>query len=257
MDAMYSLSRRPSLSAEIAARLREQIAGGRLAPGAQLPTELVLSKRFGVSRATIREVISILRAQGLITTRQGLGAFVAEGLAGRPFQIDPRDVRSVDDMLRVVELRTSVEVDAAGLAAQRRQPQDLARMGALLDKIDDAIKRSESAADHDFEFHCAIADATGNAYFRRFLESLGAVLIPRQNMSQGLLRPGADPRVYLRRIQAEHRALYAAIEAGDAAAARKAARAHLARGRERYREHGDEIEFPAVTDRKTANSAKT
>jgi GntR family transcriptional repressor for pyruvate dehydrogenase complex len=100
--------------------------------------------------------------------------------------------------------------------------------------MDAAISRGESAADADFEFHRLIADATGNGHFRRFLDFLGPLVIPRQSVSQGLLRPGTDPRVYLRRIQAEHRAIQAAIEAGDPAAARKAARLHLIRGRERY-----------------------
>lgn len=228
------LQTRPSLPTEIAARIAEEIASGRLAPGSQLPPEHVFTAQFGVSRATIREAVAALRSEGLIVPKQGLGTFVANGPLRRSFKINPDDLQSIEDMLQLIELRSSVEVDAAGLAAERRQKPHLDRMAAVLDQIDAAIARKESATELDFEFHRAIADATGNPYFRRFLDSMGPIAIPRDHMSKGLSQAAADPRVYLRRIQAEHRAIQAAIEAGDAAAARRTARVHLSRGRERY-----------------------
>jgi GntR family transcriptional repressor for pyruvate dehydrogenase complex len=253
---MFSpLSRRSTLSSEIAERITREIENGRLGPGQRLPTEQEFTAGFRVSRATIREAVSILRSQGLIVTKQGLGAFVADSPACRPFRVDPHDLESIKGMLQIVELRTGVEVHAAAMAAQRRQPADLQRMVSLLDRVDAAIQRKESAADLDFEFHRAIADATGNPYFRRFLDALGAAVIPRRTMSLGLLRPGADPRVYLRQIQAEHRAIYAAIEAKDPAAARKAAQVHLDRGRERYREHRDSHHIWPSIESKPARSA--
>ncbi len=168
------LQTRPSLPAEIASRIAAEIASGRLAPGSQLPPEHVFTEQFGVSRATIREAVAALRSEGLIVPKQGLGTFVASGPLRRTFRINPDDLQSVEDMLQLIELRSSVEVDAAGLAAERRQKPHLDRMAALLDQIDAAIARKESATELDFEFHRAVADATGNPYFRRFSGLHGA-----------------------------------------------------------------------------------
>jgi DNA-binding FadR family transcriptional regulator len=228
------IERRPGLVFELAARIASEIESGRMAPGSRLPPEHELTSILGVSRATLREAIAALRREGLVVAHQGSGTFVADATVRPIFRINGAELRTVEDVLSLIELRVGVEVEAASLAAERRTQVHLDRMAALLDSMDAAISRGESAAESDFEFHRVIADATGNGHFRRFLDFLGPLVIPRQSVSQGLLRPGADPRVYLRRIQAEHRAIQAAIAAADPAAARKAARLHLIRGRERY-----------------------
>src|SRR5689334_5658151 len=229
------MPRRSSLAIDVAAQISAEIASGRLVPGSRLPPEQELTSTLGVSRATLREALAALRREGLVEARQGSGTYVAQAPRPRSFRIDPADMRSLDDVLRVVELRLGMEVEAASLAAERRTKADLSRMDSLLNRMDAAITRGDSAADVDFEFHRAIADATRNAYFREFLDLLGPLVIPRRMLARSLMQPGADARVYLRRIQAEHRAIQAAIAAGDPSAARRAARQHLNRGRERYR----------------------
>jgi GntR family transcriptional repressor for pyruvate dehydrogenase complex len=233
--SVSKVSRRPGLVADVAARISADIANGHLAPGSRLPPEHAMSQALGVSRATLREAIAALRREGLIDARQGSGTYVAAPTTRRIFRIDATELRALDDILRVVELRLGVEVEAASLAAERRTKADLGRMDAALDRMDAAIACGDSAVDFDFEFHRAIADATKNAHFREFLDFLGPLVIPRGTVARGLMQPGADARVYLRRIQAEHRTIQAAIVAGDPGAARRAARQHLIRGRERYR----------------------
>ena len=61
-------------------------------PGAQLPTEQELIAATGVSRTVVREAVAALRAEGLVITRQGVGAFVADN-ARRPFRIDVDELR--------------------------------------------------------------------------------------------------------------------------------------------------------------------
>lgn len=58
--------------------LREDIAGGIYPPGSQLPSEMELMKRFGISRATVRQALSDLERQGVLTKRKGKGTFVAQ-----------------------------------------------------------------------------------------------------------------------------------------------------------------------------------
>src|ERR1700731_3945497 len=99
-----------SLAHALVERLSGEILSGRLAPGAQLPTEQGLIAASGVSRTVVREAIAALRAEGLVVTRQGAGAFVAEG-SRRPFRIDPAGLGSLAEVLAVMELRTGIEVE--------------------------------------------------------------------------------------------------------------------------------------------------
>src|SRR5689334_9008176 len=113
--SLGKLSRRPSLVADVAAQISADIASGRLMPGMRLPPEHALTAAFGVSRATLREAMAALRRDGLIEARQGSGTYVAAPTTRRTFRIDATELRSLDDILRVVELRTGVEVEAASL----------------------------------------------------------------------------------------------------------------------------------------------
>lgn len=72
------ISGRQPLHVAISEQLREQIESGRYEPGERLPSEFDLGERFSVSRTTVRRAISNLIQQGLVTTQQGKGIFVAE-----------------------------------------------------------------------------------------------------------------------------------------------------------------------------------
>jgi len=214
--------------------LRREIRTEKLQPGERLATEQQLVARFQVSRTVVREAIASLRAEGLIVTRQGAGAFVAEGAANRPFRIAPDDLRSLAEVLNVMQLRLAVEIEAAGLAAENRNGRALNELGRTLDQIDDAIRAGEVAIGEDFAFHFAIAAATGNPQFERFMRFLGSVIIPRQTLRVGLDDPD-ERRAYLTKIQVEHRAIYAAIRDASVEDARRATRLHLEHARDRYR----------------------
>ena len=98
--------------------------------------------------------------------------------------------------MQVIELRTGVEVEAASLAAERASVGSRRRIASALSAIDAALARGESAIDEDFAFHQAIAAATENPHFMRFLEFLGRFLIPRQSVRIGL-KSGKELRSYL------------------------------------------------------------
>lgn len=218
---------------EVVERLAAEIASGRLARGARLPTEQELTEALGVSRTVVREAVAALRAEGLIETRQGVGAFVARDVQRRPFRIDPDELRTIAEVVNVMELRTGIEIEAAGFAAERADVASRNRIAGALKAIDAAIKRGDAAIDEDFAFHLAVARASRNPYFTRLLEFLGRFLIPRQSVRIGLKRPD-DLKAYLERIQAEHRQILVAIETGSGDAARKAMRRHLMNSRRRY-----------------------
>jgi DNA-binding FadR family transcriptional regulator len=227
-----------NLSGAVVERISGEIRSGRLAPGAKLPTEQELMAAMGVSRTVVREAVAALRAEGLVRTRQGSGAFVAADTSRVPFRIDPEGLSSIEHVLEVMELRLAIEVEAAALAAERIAPERLAPIGRALRAIEAAIRRGEGAVREDFAFHRAIAEASGNPRFAELLEFLGRHVIPRQSI-RVTLTTREEQRQYLMRIQKEHRRIFDAIHDGQAAEARKAMRGHLTNSLKRYRRLGE------------------
>lgn len=222
-----------NLKDELVARLTEEITNGKLKPSDRLPTEQEMIATFGVSRTVVREAISALRAEGLVETRQGAGAFVASDMRLRPFRIDPHGLQTVQGVLDVMELRMGIEIEAAGLAAERRRDKDIETIRRILDTFGESVERGEEAVEADFDFHRAVAKATRNTFFLSFLDFLGWHIIPRRSIHLES-QDEATHRAYLRKVLAEHHSILRTISEGDAQAARRAMRRHLVRGRDRY-----------------------
>ncbi|MGH8725454.1 MAG: FadR/GntR family transcriptional regulator, partial [Burkholderiales bacterium] len=126
------------LSRRLFEQLAAQIRSGRFAPGARLPTEQALTRAARVSRTVVREAVAALRAEGLVVTRQGVGAFVSAEPQRAPFRIEPERMQSLDDILAVMELRLGVEIESAGLAAERASRAQVRAIGAALEAIEQA-----------------------------------------------------------------------------------------------------------------------
>src|ERR1700751_1124197 len=86
LSVIQPLSAPRSLASELVARLTDDITSGKIPPGSRLPTEQELIAATGVSRTVVREAVAALRAEWLVVTRQGVGAFVPEN-ARRPLRI--------------------------------------------------------------------------------------------------------------------------------------------------------------------------
>jgi DNA-binding FadR family transcriptional regulator len=219
------------LTAELVARLTADITSGKLAPGSRLPTEQEMIAATGVSRTVIREAVAALRADRLVVTRQGVGAFVAEQVR-RPFRVDFDERSPLREVLNVMELRTGVEVEAAGLAAERASPAQVRRVAERYAAIQTSIERGDNAIDQDFAFHCAIADATGNPRFKEFLDYLGRFIIPRRTILS--TKSAKANRLDLETFQREHKQIVHAIEQRSPVQARAAMQRHLLNSRSRY-----------------------
>src|SRR5204863_9939693 len=137
------------LSRRLFEQLAEQIKSGRLAPGEQLPTEQELARAAKVSRTVVREAVAALRAEGLVITRQGVGAFVSAEPQRAPFRIEPERMQSLADTCNVMELRLGVEIESAGLAAERASKAEVRAIGAALHALDQAIGAERSAVEED------------------------------------------------------------------------------------------------------------
>jgi GntR family transcriptional regulator, transcriptional repressor for pyruvate dehydrogenase complex len=217
---------------EVVDSLTASIQGGTLKTGDKLPTESAIMARFDVSRTVVREAISRLQASGLVETRHGIGTFVLQPRALGNFRIAQQDFATVADVIAVLELRISLETEAAGLAARRRTTEQLANMAAALQAFADAIEHDSDAVPSDFQFHLEVARATGNRHFTDLMTYLGTMIIPRTRVNTPQHAPEGRT-AYLQRVHGEHESIFNAVRNQDAEAARAAMRTHLSNSRER------------------------
>ena len=227
-----------------------RIQAGELKPGDKLPTESEIVREQGVSRTVVREAISRLQAGGLVETRHGIGSFVlaaAAAAAAAPgtLRIDPATLRTVRDIIAILELRIALETEAASLAALRRSDANLDEMRAALDEFQAAVGDQRACVAADIRFHLSIARATGNEHFADFMQHLGETIIPRARVNTAKLA-GDDFAQYLYRVNREHEDIYNAIRRQDPEAARAAMRTHLSNSRERLVRVQEEAERAAA-----------
>jgi GntR family transcriptional repressor for pyruvate dehydrogenase complex len=230
-----------SLAQELVTELSERIRSGLLKRGDKLPTESAIMEEQGVSRTVVREAISRLQASGLVETRHGIGTFVLDTPSPSGFRIDPATIVTLRDVLAILELRISLEVESAGLAAQRRSAEQLADMRAALDALNEGVSHASDSVGPDFQFHMAIALSTGNRYFTDIMNHLGTSIIPRTRLNSARIAHD-DHQHYMGRLSREHEEIYDAIARQDSDAARAAMRLHLTNSRERLRHAHEEAE---------------
>jgi len=224
-----------NLTQTLVEALGEQLRSGAIRAGDKLPSESAVMQSFGVSRGVVREALSRLAAAGMVQTQHGIGTFaLAPDRAGR-FHLQRPEVTDLDDLLSMLELRTSVESDAAGLAATRRADAHLLAMRTALDDFGSHLSTVGETVSPDFRFHLAIAHATGNRYYSDLMDQLGMAAIPSTRMSSVRLDPQLRER-HLQKVHQEHHDIYAAIVRRDPEAARAAMRIHLVNSRERQRQ---------------------
>jgi GntR family transcriptional regulator, transcriptional repressor for pyruvate dehydrogenase complex len=216
--------------------LRQAIAEGQFPPGSRLPSEAQLTTAHGVSRTVVREAIAALRSDRLVEARQGAGVFVLQSTpAPQPFNLSlgQIDLARVSSMIELLELRTAVEVESAGLAAVRRSP---AQEEVILDRhyaVRACLDANQPTSEADFALHLAIADATNNPRFREFLTMVGRNVIPRAAIRGD--DKDADQSGYISLLVEEHQAIVEAISDGSEEGAREAMRRHLRGSQLRYR----------------------
>lgn len=220
-----------NLTDQVSSAMTARIAAGAFAPGSRLPTEQALSSEFGVSRTVVREAISRLKSEGLVETRQGSGAFVAQNRLGMPFRIDPVSLDSFEATIEILELRLAVESEAAALAAERASAAQLEAIGRALAAVRAAFERGDDGVEEDLMFHRAIAEATNNSKYVDLTEFLERYVRHQIQITGG--RTARASR--MAETQSEHQRIFDAIGARDGDAARACAREHFRKGIERIR----------------------
>jgi GntR family transcriptional regulator, transcriptional repressor for pyruvate dehydrogenase complex len=226
-----------NLTQSLVDKLSQSIRNSAIKPGEKLPSEATIRERYGVSRTVVREAITSLQAAGLIETRHGIGSFVRPIPTYFDLQIDEAAILTVREVLAMLELRISVETEAAAFAAARRTENQLEEMQRALDLLRTNMNSGGNAAEADFQFHLQIANATGNPCFVEIMSHLGTQSIPRARLNAH--QTPEERLQYLNLVNKEHVRIFDAIVQRDPEEARAAMRTHLASSRERLRRAQD------------------
>ena len=221
----------------VAEALRRRIALGGYEPGEALPAERELAASLRIGRAALRTALRQLAAEGLVSTLPGRGGGTTVLAPERPAraaagQIEAARASALED---VVDVRAALEPLSARRAAERATRRERALLEAVV--ADDA-DTMEAYTTLDTRFHIAVARASGNDLLLAFVERAREDFFAWANdlWFHLDLRARDDAQAELNASIAEHRPIAAAIVAGDADAAERLMRAHVAQGAEGYRE---------------------
>lgn len=221
----------PKLAERLAKRLSTAVHEGQLAAGNRLPTEQALCEQYGVSRTVVREAISMLKREGMLTSRQGSGTFVVPNPSVALRLSPPQG--NFQAVVEILELRSALEIKAAELAATRHTNAELRAMRNALAELDEAVEQGEDGVREDLAFHRSVVAATGNQHFLETIDFLHQLLQQAISVTR---RNEARNAHYMLQVDKEHHALLDAIAAGDSEAARRAASTHLRNAEARLRE---------------------
>jgi DNA-binding FadR family transcriptional regulator len=222
-----AVPRAAQVSASIAVAIQERIASGAISVGDRLPTESELARDFAASRPSVREALAALQFVGLVESRRGYGTVVVSReptVSGPTIPLGPR-LGTLGDAVDLIEARLVLEPAAIASAALDPDRSALESARALIDGMAIAVDDPELGASTDIRVHHALLDVCRNALLRE--------------SARGMLERALDPLLVEARAHAwssvnlrhdwasHHSAVYDAIEANDAEAARAAAETHL------------------------------
>lgn len=210
----------------IVEQIKSLIVSGNLSPGDKLLSERELSEKLQVSRTSVREALCALDMAGLIEVRPGEGAFVRqsnpndiiESLAFA-FLLEKEKIRDI------IEVRRCLEVESAGLAAERASEADLQKMEEALAQMEADLLTGASGEVADLKFHYSIAEATRNPLLIRMMNTMYDTMNQALHVTRKMWlssTSGTPQRLY-----EEHREIYQAVKAGDSLKAREIMTTHL------------------------------
>jgi GntR family transcriptional repressor for pyruvate dehydrogenase complex len=230
----------------------KQIADGEYEADSRLPSEFELARRLGVSRGVVRELLRSLEDRSVVAIRHGRGAWVRPISDWNVLDADVLTAlmptsASIGVLTHYLECRRILEIEAAGLAAERASGSDLTAMADALAIMTEMAGPSQEdpEADRrfheaDIAFHGAIFRASGNSVLPRVVEPI--------QRAMATLRPhlALHPEHRTRKTLPEHKAILAAIADHDPERGRAAMRAHLATVEDYLREYRSRVAAPTA-----------
>lgn len=224
---MNIATRKPDIEVEgsteqVVSFVRSLIERGALRPGNRLPAERDLAIQIGVSRPTIRAGLQALAAMGVVRSRHGSGTYITDDPALRTEALSFQAALHGFTREEMYEARRILEVGAAGLAAERATPLQIAALAEEVASLFATMEDGHLFLVHDINFHRAVAAASGNPIVASLVEMVSALYYERRRDSA---TRASDKD--LRDAAEMHRRIYQSIRAQDADSARRAMNDHL------------------------------
>src|SRR5580704_429541 len=212
---------RTTLTADICRKMVSHLIRGVWSEGEKIPAERELCQTLGVGRASLREALKALEIMGMIETRLGDGTYVCKrtDFFSRPL-LWAIASSSEADARELIEARTLIEVELAGLAAERATPENLKQIAEQLRHMEKAKRNPQEFVQADVNFHLAIGQASSSGVL------MNALHLIRNLLQQWILTAVAVKGVPEKACE-QHKRVLQAIEKQDGAAARKEMRNHL------------------------------
>lgn len=164
---------RRSTSELVMKEILSSITRGELKPGDKLPPERELTKMFGVGRSTIREATSALVLVGCLEVIQGRGTFLRKDFQpDSPFTIELSDIQAAASIIDLVEVREILECNSVKLAARRADAENIRRIQKAISDMKEAVDDTKRFSQHDFDFHIALAESTGNEMIHEMMKRI-------------------------------------------------------------------------------------
>lgn len=207
-------------------QIKDHILSGELRPGDKLLTERDLAEHLKVSRASVREALSALNMAGILEIKHGEGIFLKK--ADSNSVIEPLTMIILlekDKIKNLLEVRKALEVESAGLAAEKHRPEHLEKIKKALAEMEEDLVTGNTGEQADLRFHFAIAESTDNPLLIMLMNTI------HEGMNQTLR---ATRKLWLsstsgttQRLYEEHQEIYIAISARDKEKAREIMYQHL------------------------------
>jgi GntR family transcriptional regulator, transcriptional repressor for pyruvate dehydrogenase complex len=209
------------IAEEVADRIRVLILDGTFPPGRPLPSERILTERFGVSRGSIRDALRMLGVIGLLETRHGQGTFPHELTVDRLVAPLASVMTYRQDLQNeLLDVRRMFEPAVARVAATRGTVEDFADLQRILDTQRRKLKSGRSGIVEDTAFHAAVARSTRNRVVVSIMAILNDLLVESRRLS--LMQKGR-PEQSIK----GHEAVVAALRRRDAEGAARAMYSHI------------------------------
>ena len=145
-------------------------------PGDKLPTEMELAERFSVGRSTIRECMKVFSARKMIV-RRNEGTFVSSQV--KECLVDPLNIlvsMDIGNLTELIELREILETEAVKLAVQRATDEEIKAIERADWRMDEPGISPDEMQSRDFEFHNALAMASGNSILTELIKAIRKVI---------------------------------------------------------------------------------
>lgn len=222
---MKPILKKNRLYHEVINEIFSSISKEKLKPGDKLPSERTIAELLEVSRTTVKEAISVLEANGIVSIKPGVGIF----LVSHTKQVIQQELLAVlkpkkQNLSELIELRQAIEGDAAYYAAKRMKEEQRMELENCYINLKKAELNGELAIEEDYAFHKAILTGANNAVMEGLMEVISEKVYSfiQQNRMETLLQP-----LEVKVVMKQHQLIYEAILNEDAESAKKAMWEHL------------------------------